>query len=248
MKTNASEANRATRQSIFADVEALADLVKRVYTLEQRMRESVLTECLSTYTPSPRLDGRAATLETAARKSPWSKIATFLAEQHIGPVDYLVRQFDQSFSLLRPLWANEMLGDTAWQRYSESKAAKPKALAITLHSCRSQLIASARTSNYMVWSPKRVDRNSAVEACLSGLCCQSSFSPLFVYCAAVELERNYPAYSADAAQLSCRYERRAAVEYVRFRPDYDAAWRELIPGGFRARAEGIYREILTRLF
>jgi hypothetical protein len=38
------------------------------------------------------------------------------------------------------------------------------------------------------------------------------------------------------------------IEYVRFRADYDAAWGELIPAGFRPRAERIYRDLLRRLF
>ena len=40
----------------------------------------------------------------------------------------------------------------------------------------------------------------------------------------------------------------AAVEYVRFRSDYDAVWGELIPQEFRPKAKAIYRELLTTLF
>ena len=243
-----STAKSAGRPRIFDDLVTLADTVKRVFTLERRMQESRLTGRPSAYVPAPGLDGRGATLEAASRKSFWLKIAVFLADKKIGPIDYLARQFDQSSALIRPLFANELLGPNAWKRYTDSKATKQQDLAIRLRSYRSSLESQAGASAYIVW-PQGIGRgDETVERYLSALYCDDTQFPLFAYCVAVQLGQHFPAYANDATTLARRFEVQAAVEYVRFRPDYDIVWQGLIPCGFRRRAEEIYRDLLARLF
>ena len=69
-----------------------------------------------------------------------------------------------------------------------------------------------------------------------------------MHCIATAVAADYPAYADDAEKFLRRSELAAATEYVRFRADYDAVWGELIPAGFRPRAERIYRDLLRRLF
>jgi hypothetical protein len=86
-----------------------------------------------------------------------------------------------------------------------------------------------------------------VEGWLSVLYCDNALSPLFVYSVAMNIAEKHPAYAVDAKMLLRRHELGAAVEYVRFRRDYDAVWRELIPREFRGKAKQIYRDLLASL-
>ena len=124
------EARTSVRESMFTSERELSDVVARVYTLERRMQESVLTGRPSKYVPSRSLAGRVENLEAAPRKSMWVKIAQFLAQKRIWPIDYIARQFDQACSLGRPLFPNQLIGDMAWQRYTNSKAEKQKELEV----------------------------------------------------------------------------------------------------------------------
>jgi hypothetical protein len=211
------------------------------------LQESGLTERPSDYVAARSLDGQATNLEAAPRQHVWMKIARFLAAERIGPIDYVARQFDQCRSLAKPLYANELLGATAWQRYTESKAGKQEDLRLQLRSWRASLASKGGPSTYIVWPETREKRNPAVESYLSALYCDSRLPSLFVYCAALNLARDYPAYAEDAAQLACQREVPAAVEYVRFRVDYDAVWHELLPSGFRRKAETVYKNLLGAL-
>ncbi len=239
---------RPSRRSVFDDERALAEWVSRIYTLERRLQESAITGQPSTYLPAPSLDGRAATLEAAPRSSTWTKIARFLAREQIGPIDYIARQFDQYRSVAEPLYPNKLLGDEARKRYADSKATKRSELAITLRSYGSSLSNLGGMSEYVLWPTARENRDKTVEGWLSVLYCETGLSPLFVYGVAASVTHNHPAYGEDAEKLSRRFELPAAVEYIRFRRDYDVAWGELIPRGFRPQAEEIYRELLTNLF
>ncbi|MEI8371662.1 MAG: hypothetical protein WCJ35_02390 [Planctomycetota bacterium] len=242
------ESSRPAPESVFDDEQQLGDLVKRVYTLERRMQASGLTELPCDYTAAPSLDGHAKNLEVAPRQSAWLKIARFLAEEKIGPIDYIARQFDQCRSLAKPLYHNELLGVAAWQRYTESKSTKQEDLRLQLRSSRASLASTGGVSAYVVWPTTREGRDLIVESYLSVLYCDNMLPPLFTYCAAIGLAHRYPAYGEDALQLAHRLEVQAAVEYIRFRVDYDAVWHDLIPRGFRGQAEGIYRRLLSELF
>jgi hypothetical protein len=239
---------RPARPSIFDDEQSLSDLVSRIYSLERRLLESMLTGQPSTYTPSPSLGGRVGTLEAKPVPSTWSKLARFLIEVRIRPTDYITRQFDQYRSLSDPLYPNKLLGDEAWKRYTDSKTTKQDDLRVRLRSFTSALRGQGGSSAYVTWPKTREGRDAAVEGCLSVLYCDESISPLFAYCVAANVAQNYPAYADDAEKLLRRSELPAAIEYLRFRADYDAVWATLIPAGFRPRAERIYRDILRRLF
>jgi hypothetical protein len=178
----------------------------------------------------------------------WVKIAQFLAQARIGPIDYLARQFDQACSLGRPLFPNQLIGDKASQRYADSKAGKQKELEVKLRSYRSSLLCPGGASAFMVWPGAKANRNETVEGWLSVLYCAAGLSPLFVYSVAASVTHNYPAYADDAMKLLRDSELKAAVEYIRFRRDYDAVWGELIPQEFRSKAKTIYRELLKTLF
>ena len=244
---SARPAGRPSRRSVFDDQRALAGWVSRIYTLERRLHESAITGQPSSYVPSPSLDGRMATLEAAPRSLTWTKIAHVLTREQIGPIDYLARQFDQYQSLAEPLYPNKLLGDEAWKRYADSRATKRSELETRLRSSRSALSNQGGSSAYVLWPP-RESRDTTVEGWLSVLYCDAGLSPLFVYSVAASVTHNYPAYRDDAEKLLRGSELAAAVEYIRFRRDHDVAWEELIPRGFRTRAEGIYRELLTGLF
>ena len=244
----ASKRGRPSQGNVFDDLSRLGDLVECIYTLERRMQESGLTERPSAYTAISSLDRHAANLEVAPRQPVWMKIARFLAGERIGPLDYIARQFDQCRSLAKPLYPNELLGAAAWKRYIESKATKQEDLKLQLRSYRSSLASNDGLSAYVVWSTSRANRDTTVESYLSALYCEQALSPLFVYCVAVDVVHNHQAYEEDAAKLVHRFEVQAAVEYVRFRSEYDSAWGELIPLGFRGKAEEIYRNLLGKLF
>jgi hypothetical protein len=233
---------------MFTNEREMSDVVARVYTLERRMQDSVLTGRPSTYVPARSLAGRAENLETAPRKPMWAKIAQFLTEKGIWPIDYIARQFDQACSLGRPLFPNQLIGDMAWQRYTNSTATKQKELEIKLRSHKSFLLCPGGASAFMVWPAVRANRSKTVEGWLSVLYCNTGLSPLFVYSVAMNLAHNQPEYADDAEKLLRGSKLAAAVEYVRFRPDHDAVWGALIPRGFRPQAERIYRELLTALF
>ena len=250
-KVNLPGSTATSRQSahrtVFDDEQALADWVRRIYTLERRLQEATITGQASTYLPSPGLDGRAATLEAAPRPSSWAKIARFLIAERIAPVDYIARQFDYCKPLAEPLYPNKLLGDEARKRYADSRATKQAALGITLRSYRLSLFSCGDSSAYVCWPATRENRDGMVEGWLSVLYCDNALSPLFVYSVAMNIAEKHPAYAVDAKMLLRRHELGAAVEYVRFRRDYDAVWRELIPREFRGKAKQIYRDLLASL-
>lgn len=201
----------------------------------------------SCYTPTADSDEREENLELPPREPVWERVAGFLGERRIGPIDYIARQFDGAAPLHRPLYPTHLLGDVAWKRYNDSKATKQAELQKKLHTYVTRLKSGVGSSNYLVWH-ERDNRDQKVESCLSVLYCDTSLSPLFIYCMAGHLSRMYPAYAEDAAGQIRRHEEGAAVEYVRFREDYDTAWGELIPAGFRPTAEATYKRLLDRLF
>ena len=237
-----------SRQSVFDDERALAEWVSRIYTLERRRQESAFTGQPNVYVPSQSLDGRAATLEAAARPSTWTKMARFLISEQISPIDYIARQFDQYKSLAEPLYATKLLGDEARKRYADSNAAKRAELEIKLRAYKSSLSTRGGSSGYIVWPKARENRDEMVEGWLSVLFCDTALSPLFVYSVAASVMHNYPAYADDAEKLLSDSELPAAVEYIRFRCDYDAVWGQLIPREFRSTAKTIYRELLKNMF
>ena len=192
------EGRTSVRQGIFAGEQEMSEVVARVYTMERRMQESVLTRRPSTYVPARSLAGRTDNLETAPRQSVWVKIAQFLALKRIGPIDYLARQFDQACSLGRPLFPNQLIGDMAWQRYTNSKAEKQKELEVKLRSYESSLLCPGGASAFIVWPAARANRNETVEGWLSALYCDTALSPLFVYSVAASVKHNHPAYADDA--------------------------------------------------
>lgn len=241
-------AKAAPRQDTLTNEQEVSDMVKRIYILERRMWESTYTGQPSTYMPVRSLDGREETVESASRQSAWTSIARFLIENRLGPVDYIARQFDQFESLARSPYPNQMLGDQAWQRYTVSKATKPRALEIWLRTCKSSLVTQDTLAGYILWPKTRENRDATVEAYLSTLYCDNNLPPIFVHCVAVHIAQNHPAYAEDAESVIRRSEMQAAVEYVRFRSDYDAVWQELIPVGFRQKAKLFYRDIVMKLF
>jgi len=182
---------------------------------------------------------------TQPRHSIWENVSHFLAKRQIGPIDYVARQFDKYASLMNPLFPTNLLGEAAWKRYTDSKATKLTDIAQRLHGDLSKLHSPAYSCG-IDWQ-ERPGRDITVEERLSVLYCDSSLSPLFIFCAGMLLARQHPAYADEAAGRARRYEVEAAVEYIRFRADYDTVLRPFLPEGFRARAEGIYREILSQV-
>ena len=232
---------------LFEDVNRLAQLVKRIYVLERRLHESVLTRKPSRYLPrDERHPGAISPELTRPRHSVWENVAQFLAEQQIGPIDYIARQFDQYASLSKPLFPTCLLGEAAWQRYTDSKTTKRQDLAHRLRGYMSRWGSSSSCSFGIDWQ-ERPGRNAAVEDRLSVLYCDESLPPLFVFCAGMLLAREHRAYADESEDWARRYEVEAAVEYIRFRRDYDAVWQRLVPHGFRERAEDIYRRVLSRI-
>lgn len=233
---------------IFGDIGRLADVVARVYTLERRLWESRTRGRPSSYLPADIRASKSRTFEEEPRTPPWNTIASFLASKRIGPIDYIARQFDQYAMLTRPLYANELCGQQGWGRYTTSKESKPGELTTKLTLFRKSLHTAALEDSVVTWSDDRPVRDCTAERLLAALYENDSFSPLFVFCAATDLVKSYPAYADDAKGLLSQFELQAAVEYVRFRADYDRAWGTLIPRGFQEKAKGLYRGLLHQLF
>jgi hypothetical protein len=240
---SAHPAKTSTRRGPFDDERALADLVQRIYTLERRIRESSWGGKVSTYTP-PVGDGEVLNLEVPPRQPIWLKIARFLTEKRIGPIDYIARQFDQYQWITKPLFPSQLLGAEAWKRYIDSKESKPDRLRISLMGQISRSKTAAVT--YMHFRQKPGENNRP-DAWIHALC-DNTLWPLFVYCNAIGLAETEPTIRERAMSFVPEVEMTAAIEYVRFQNDYDVAWGKLIPSGFRSRAQQIYREVLAALY
>jgi hypothetical protein len=252
MSKSLRKANMPTNHP-FGDEQQLADLAQRVYTLERRLCEGNLAGQPSNYSPHPKWAGRPATLESRPQFSTWRKIAKFLIERRLGPIDYIARNFDQHTLLDKPLYPNELLGTSAWERYEKSKETKRHDLTIALESQLSTFRRKAvveftfrqdeMAGKLLTDAEKAVHAGkNRVQARLYALSCDD-LSPLFVHGVFVMLEAS-PEDCHLAAQAADDMEKRAALQYIRFRADYDATWEYLIPDGFGRRAEGIYRWLL----
>ena len=237
----------------FRDEQQLADLAERVYVLERRLCEGNLAGQPSNYSPHPKWAGRPATLESGPQFSTWRKIARVLVERGPGPIDYIARNFDQRTSLDKPLYPNELLGASALERYEKSKKTKRRDLTIVLDSQlstfrRKAVVEFAFRQDEMARELLTAadeamhTRKNLVEARLYALSCDD-ISPLFVYGVFVMLSASLEDCRL-AAQAASDMEMQAALQYIRFRTDYEATWEYLIPPGFGRRAEGIYRWLL----
>jgi hypothetical protein len=240
--------------SLFGDEQQLADRVMRIYTIERRLSEGNLTGQKSQYEPHPRWEGSQGTLESHPRASTWLKIAQFLRANSLGPIDYLARQFDQYSSLDKPLYPNELLGAAALQRYETSKRTKRRSLAIqknnelSIYRCKAvvhfNFLQEETTAKGLAAEEEEAEtRNNIMLSRLDTFGCDY-FSPLFVYCVASKLVKAEPVDGRFAAAVARDVETQAALQYIRFREDFDAAWGNLIPPGFAKKAEGIYKWLL----
>jgi hypothetical protein len=236
-------AKTAAKRSIFDDEEALADLVKRVYTLERRLQESCLAGKPGTYLPSSGSDADPLNLEAPRQQSTWLKVARFLAQERIGPVDYIARQFEQWWGqvLKHPFYPNQLLDAKAWERYSKSKQSKQHNLKIDLFLNRNYYKSDVTTPRYSMLE-------DTMDAYIEPLFQHSKFSHLFIYCVAVRLAENGPTVRKRVMYFVDKYEKVAAVTYARFSRDYDAVWSAVLPPGFSVKAKQIYRTVLAELF
>lgn len=232
---------------IFDDAERLANVVQKVYTLERRLYELRSSGHASGYCPADYHKTCSNNLELVPRKPPWPTIAAFLIKKRIGPIDYIARQFDQYALLARPPLPNELCGPRGWERYTTSKATKPRELTVQLRFCRSHLATEMETGGLLVWSESQTDRSPAVERCLSAMYGETSYPALFIFCVMAELAAKYPSHRDDAHDLMGRFELQAALEYLRFHSDYDEAWGKMIPAGSLQRARRLYQQVLWGL-
>jgi hypothetical protein len=85
-----------------------------------------------------------------------------------------------------------LLGEAAWQRYTDSKTTKRQDLAHRLRGYMSRWGSSCSCSSGIDWQ-ERPGRNAAVEDRLSVLYCDESLPPLFVFCAGMLLARQHRA-------------------------------------------------------
>lgn len=232
---------------IFNDPERLADVVRRVYTLERRLYELRTTGRPSEYCPVDCRKARSDNLEVAPKKSPWPKIAAFLIEKRIGPIDYIARQFDQHALLVRPPLPNELCGSLGWERYTASKNAKSNALAVQLRFCRSHLATAIAIDSPRVGPELQTRQSQAVDRCVAALYAQNQYPAIFIYCAAADLAAKCPGCRGEARGLMREYELQSAIDYVRFRANYDEAWGRMIPPGFGQTAQRLYQQVLAGL-
>jgi len=253
MSTSPRKAAGAT-SGVFGDEQQLADRVMRIYTIERRLLEGNYTGTGSQYTPHPRWGGREGTLESAPRFSTWLKIARFLITRNLGPIDYLARQFDQYTSLSKPLNPNELLGDVAWERYATSKKTKHQDLAIEKNSALAKFRCKAEVEFSFLQEEMTAKgltndeaesqtKDNILESRLYALYC-GELPPLFVYGIACKLVEDAPDDYRFSAAFMDNVEVQAALQYIRFREDYDDVWGNLIPPGFGKKAEELYKQLL----
>src|SRR4030042_1281279 len=137
--------------------------------------------------------------------APGQACSTTCRRSRTGGNGFTSGKGDQHATMLRPLYPNHLLGDAAWKRYTDSMTTKRKELEIRLRSFNSSLLGRAGPSSVLIWPEERENRNEAVESCLGVLYCVDTLSPLFIYCVAVNLSQNHPAYARDAEMLWSRH-------------------------------------------
>lgn len=221
--------------------DAVAARVKVCYEVERARWESrksghpVVYEAASAYdgTKPKTIDGELVIQK--GRRSEWKTMAEWCEEKGVDPEAYIRLVFDHARLDLRSApEPNNLRSEKClaiWAKYS------PRLLddmAVRLVTEKS--VASAEIASYQVVGIAKEDSYSAVL-----MNRHVAISPLMRYCLAKSIG------GLRFRRIAARFEPEAVMQFMRYRQQYAAVWKDVLPKGFAARAKRIYPHLVKAL-